>query len=113
MIVIFNSFPYEQEFGDYLEVELGCSPLTVETYLMHLRQFFFFLGLDYFPDGLEDVRDIDSGYVRAYLHFLTRERASHPRTRNNKKSTLSTYFNFFIGETGYNWYTNNCRTDLR
>ena len=88
-----ESFPFEQEFVDYLEVELGFMPGSIETYSLHLGQFSFFLQLNYFPEGIE-VKKIDPEHVRSYLYFLKQEKMCKSTTRNNKLAALSTYFDF-------------------
>lgn len=85
-----ESFPYEQEFVDFLDIERGMSPRSIEAYCIDMRVFAGFLKT--LPGG--DVSGVGGRELRDFLVYLKKERDNGPKTRNRKLATLRCYFSF-------------------
>ncbi len=92
MLSTIESFPYQQEYIDYLEVECNMSAATVEAYLLDLRLFVRFLER-YFPSEIK-VEKVEALQIREFLLYLARERGCQTRARNRKLASVKSYFAF-------------------
>lgn len=80
------------KFMNYMKVERGASPLTLEAYGADLQDFLRFLGLPPEPSG-GDLATVTHRHVRRYLAELHR-RGYHRRTSARKLSALRSFFRF-------------------
>lgn len=81
----------QEEFLDYLKVQKGASPHTIEAYASDLAQFFSFLGLaDQLPRE-EDLAALTHAHLRRYLGFLQ----SRGYTRRSVARKLAAVRSFF------------------
>jgi site-specific recombinase XerD len=64
------------EFLEYLEIEKGCSPLTIQRYGHYLRRFHEWLAVN---SPVERADQIDLGLVRRYRLYLARLRGGYGR----------------------------------
>ncbi len=74
------------EFLEYLEIEKGCSPLTIHRYRHYLKRFYNWLSENY---SITKPEDIDPELIRRYRLYL-----AHFRDRNGaqlKRITQSYY----------------------
>ena len=62
------------EFLEYLEIEKGCSPLTIRRYRHYLKRFYNWLSENY---SITKPENIDSELIRRYRLYL-----AHLRNRN-------------------------------
>ncbi len=89
--------PYQQEYADYLEIECGSRPRSIEGYLMDLRGFFQYLRERHFAgEGGVDPARVSPEQVRAYLTHLKEELGNSPHTRNRKLAALKNYYHFLV-----------------
>lgn len=85
--------PYEKEYMDFLLVECGLEKETSIGYMKELRNFMEWLQNSGFTAEPEEVK---VSHVRRYLSYLKNERGNSAVTRNNKLSTLKSYFHFLV-----------------
>ncbi|MCW3488818.1 tyrosine-type recombinase/integrase [Dethiobacter alkaliphilus] len=88
-----ESFPYEQEFVDYLEIERGLSDRTVDGYRMDIGVFARLMVREFFPQGIV-LNQLETKHVRRFLVYLKKERDNNAGTRNRKLASLRSYFKF-------------------
>lgn len=88
-----EKFPFEQEYVDYLEIELGLSGRTIGSYCQVIRFFVRFLKEKWFAEEL-DVTEIEEKHIRNYLAYLKKERLNSPRSRNSHLVALRSYFGY-------------------
>ncbi|EEG77469.1 tyrosine-type recombinase/integrase [Dethiobacter alkaliphilus] len=88
-----ESFPYQQEFTDYLEIERGLSDGTVEGYRRDLNIFTQLMVREFFPQGMI-LDQLETKHVRRFLVYLKKERSNDAGTRNRKLASLRSYFSF-------------------
>jgi site-specific recombinase XerD len=86
---------FEQEYIDYLDIELGLSDTTMDLYQKCIKQFLRFIGDRYPGNGL-NVVDIEEKDVRSYLVYLKNERGNVPKSRNSQLTGLRSYFRFLV-----------------
>jgi len=80
-------------FLDFLNVERGLSPNTVEAYFLDTREFLRFLG-----DRRVDFRAVGREHINEFLQVLYADKS--PRTVSRKIVTLRTFFRFLL-QDGY------------
>lgn len=82
-----ETFPYEQEFFDYLEIERGLADRTVGGYRIDLGLFAELMTREYGAEGM-DVEALAVKHVRRFLAYLKNERNNDAKTRNRKLLSL-------------------------
>ena len=87
-----ESYPYQEEFVDFLDIDRGLSERSIEAYCIDLRVFAGFLRGMW--RGL-DVCDVEYKHIRGFLTYLKKERNNNPKTRNRKLASLRCYFGYF------------------
>ena len=88
--------PYEQEYIDYLDIECGNQPRSIEAYLIDLRVFFRYLRNKQYGEGPIDPSSINHEQIREFLDYMVEERKNGPRARNRKLAAIRNYFNFLV-----------------
>ena len=88
--------PYEQEYTDYLDIECGNQPRSIEAYLIDLRVFFRYLRNKQNGEGPIDPSGINHEQIREFLDYMVEERKNGPRARNRKLAAIRNYFNFLV-----------------
>jgi len=91
-----TEIPYQQEYVDYLEIECGNQPRSIEGYLIDLRIFFGYLREGHFRSGEIDPCRVRDEHLRAFLTYLDEERGNGPWARNRKVAVLRNYYNFLV-----------------
>lgn len=71
----------KQQFLEYLEIERGRSPKTLENYDRHLAHFLAYLKS-------KDPESINAENIRKYRLFLNRQPNTHSPTKNGAENTL-------------------------
>ena len=80
------------DFLEYIAADKGCSPLTVQSYGVALRQFReFFTGLD----ATWTWTDVDADVVRRWV-AARRAEGIHPRTLQRSLSALRSFYRYLI-----------------
>jgi integrase/recombinase XerD len=82
-----------ENFRDYLSLESGHSPNTVEAYLRDLRR----LGEFAMSRGVRDPGRITRTLLRDFI-FLLKDLGLSPATLRREVSAIRTYYGFLIGE---------------
>jgi integrase/recombinase XerD len=80
-------------FRDYLALEAGNSPNTVEAYLRDLRRLAQFAA----AQGLAGPAEVTRGHLRDFV-FLLKDLGLSPATIRRTVSAVRTYFSFVVGE---------------
>ena len=80
-------------FRDYLALEAGHSPHTVESYLRDLRRLVQFSA----QHGIARPADLTRRHLREFV-FLLKDLGLSPATIRRHVSALHTYFGFLLGE---------------
>jgi len=93
--------PHCQEYLDYLEIECGNQPRSIEAYLIDLRLFFHFLREKGIAREQTDPAQCHTGQVRpehlrAFLAYLAEERDNGPLARTRKLAAIRNYFGFLF-----------------
>jgi integrase/recombinase XerD len=88
--------PYEQEYIDYLDIECGNQPRSIEAYLIDLRVFFRYLRNKHYGESPVDPSGIGHEQIREFLDYMVAERKNGPRARNRKLASIRNYFNFLV-----------------
>jgi len=84
---------YLEGFRDYLALEAGHRPLTIESYTRDLRRFVTFAV----SRGIERPADITRPQLREFL-FLLKDLGLGHATIRRQVSALHTWFRFLLGE---------------
>ena len=87
-----------EDFLNYLEVERGSSPNTIEGYTVDLGLFLSFLKQNELPLNAEDIT---VQHLRQFLVYLKKERGNAPVTVKRKVSTIKSLYNFICREKIY------------
>lgn len=82
---------YIEHFTNYLLVEKGCSPHTIDSYRYDLQHFYAFLS----TVGLDDVTAVAREHVTAYLAYCRKQGLS-AKTMARKLSALRTFYKFLF-----------------
>lgn len=106
-----------QEFAAYKTAIQGCSPRTVEEYLLDLRTFFRYLLSRGNPEILNDpekfasipVDTVDLDYLRgvttdqiyAFLIFVDSKRDNRASAKARKLSAIKGLYKFLVNKRGY------------
>lgn len=93
--------PYLQEYQDYLEIECGNQPRSINAYLIDLRVFFAYLhdkniSHDQTDPAQSNPLLVTPEHMRDFLAYLAEERNNGPRARNRKMAAIKNYYNFLI-----------------
>lgn len=80
-------------FRDYLALEAGHRPTTVESYLRDLRRLVRFADLR----GVSDPARVDRGLLRDFIYAL-KDMGLEAATIRRQVSALHTYYRFLLGE---------------
>ncbi len=80
-------------FIDFLGVERGLAPNTIEAYYLDTREFLRFLA-----DRRTDYRKVDRDRINEFLQYLYSDKS--PRSVSRKMVTLRTFYRFLI-QDGY------------
>ncbi len=86
------------DFFNYLELERGVSPNTIEGYRIDLRVFLLFLKSKSMPLKAGEITEI---HLRQFLVYLKKERHNSPITIVRKVSTLKSFYKFLHEESAY------------
>lgn len=82
-------------FQDHLKAQKGLSNASVKSYRDGLRLFLDFVARDTQRKLTKlTLEDLTADRVRRFLNTLEQERANHTRTRNQRLSTLHTFFEY-------------------
>lgn len=106
-----------REFASYKTVIQGCSPRTVEEYLLDLRTFFRFLLAEGDPRILKDpeafaklpihevdldfLRDVTTDQIYDFLLYADTERENQTSAKARKLSSIKALFKFLVNKRGY------------
>ena len=106
-----------QEFAAYKTAIQGCSPRTVEEYLLDLRTFFRFLlcrqdtavlndprkfsAVSVLPVDLEYLRGITPDDVYAFLIYVDSVRDNRSSAKARKLSAIKALFKYLVSKRGY------------
>lgn len=109
--------PVVQEFAAYKSAIQGCSPRTVEEYLLDLRTFFRYLiaqgdrellndpekfaELDVSGIDLDYLRDITTDQIYAFLIFTDSVRSNQSSAKARKLSSIKGLYKFLVNKRGY------------
>lgn len=80
-------------FRDFLALEAGHSPTTIESYLRDLRRLVRFADLR----GVPDPAGVDRALLRDFIYAL-KDLGLEPATIRRQVSALHTYYRFLLGE---------------
>ncbi len=87
-----ESFPYADEYINYLEVERSIALTTIKVNYSTLKKFVQFIEDGYSIDF--DPAKIKINHIRRYLSYLKNDKGNSPSTRNTKLSVIKGYFEF-------------------
>lgn len=79
------------DFLDYLRLEKGLAPLTLENYSYDLMKFFDFLG-----EKISDWKSVDEESIRAFIYSLNENYSAQTQARI--LSSLNGFFKFLLLE---------------
>ena len=93
--------PYQQEYLDYLEIECGNQPRSIEGYFIDLGVFFRYLREKGIAKGDTDLSQCDpllvgAEHLRDFLTYVVDERENGPRARNRKMASIKNYYRFLV-----------------
>jgi integrase/recombinase XerC len=84
-----------QDFQIYLEVERNVSSHTQKAYIADLQEFIHFLQSNSFVKKKDEVINIESEAIRAYLGYLYRQKVKKV-TVNRKVSSLRAFYKYLL-----------------
>lgn len=106
-----------REFSGYKSAIQGCSPRTVEEYLLDLRTFFRYLlaredeavlhnpekfaAVDVREVGLDRLREVTAGDIYDFLLFVDADRENQSSAKARKLSAIKSLFGFLTVKRGY------------
>jgi len=114
----FNEFSgIVRDFASYKLTVQGCSPRTVEHYLIDLRTFFRYLEARQDPSllsdaeafakipvdtvGLDILKDITTDDIMDFLLFVDRDRENHSAAKARKLSAIKALYKYLVVKKGY------------
>ncbi len=82
-------------FLDYLKVQKGLQPSSIQSYRDVIKIFLCFVADDCNSKITKlDIEDITLDMVLRFLQYLEQERGNHIRTRNQRLAVLHTFFEY-------------------